>query len=199
MLEAEADAVFKHGVAGKTVLDIGANDGFFSFEAERRGASRVLATDHFHWSGPGWGNKGGFDYAHARLDSRISSLDIDVPKISPETVGMHDVVLFLGVLYHLRDPLAGLANAASVTSDLLVVETVTALGLLPWPAMRFYEGAELHGDPTNFWGPNRACLAAMARELGFKRVEITHHPLVRPHWRRPHSFSTSRAIMYAWR
>ena len=48
-----AERVFKHGVEGKSVLDIGAWDGFFSFEAERRGASRVLATDHFCWSGPG--------------------------------------------------------------------------------------------------------------------------------------------------
>lgn len=48
---------------GSSVLDIGAWDGFFSFEAERRGASRVLATDDFCWSGPGWGTKNGFDLA----------------------------------------------------------------------------------------------------------------------------------------
>src|SRR5215469_11279321 len=54
VLEKEAGVVFRHGVAGKSVLDIGAWDGWFSFEAERRGAARVLATDHFCWSGPGW-------------------------------------------------------------------------------------------------------------------------------------------------
>ena len=54
VLGAEAAVVFKHGVAGKRVLDIGAWDGFFSFEAERRGAAQVLATDHFCWSGAGW-------------------------------------------------------------------------------------------------------------------------------------------------
>ena len=200
VLEAEAGVIFKHGVAGKSVLDIGASDGFFSFEAERRGAARVLATDNFHWSGPGWGNKGGFDYAHARLGSKISSQDIDVPQISPETVGMHDVVLFLGVLYHVRDPLTALANAASVAGELLVVETVTALDLLPWPVMRFYEGDELGNDPTNFWAPNNRCLAGMARELGFKRVEMTGHPLTRPHWRRPDSFwKHNRVVMHAWR
>ena len=200
VLKTEADVVFKHGVAGKSVLDIGASDGFFSFEAERRGAAKVLATDHFHWSGPGWGNKGGFDYAHARLGSKIASLDIDVPQISPETVGVHDVVLFLGVLYHVKDPLTALANAASAAGELLVVETATALDILPWPVMRFYEGAELANDPTNFWCPNRRCLAGMARELDFKRVEITRHPLMRPHWRNPDLYwKHSRVVMHAWR
>ena len=68
VLRREAEAVFRHGVAGKSVLDIGAWDGWFSFEAERRGAARVLATDHYCWSGEGWGSKAGFDHAHARED-----------------------------------------------------------------------------------------------------------------------------------
>src|ERR1700760_2634834 len=70
VLATEAEVIFRHGVTGKRVLDIGAWDGFFSFEAERRGAARVLATDHFCWSGEGWGTKAGFDYAHAKLGSR---------------------------------------------------------------------------------------------------------------------------------
>ena len=50
-------------LAGRSVLDIGAWDGFFSFEAERRGASRVLAVDSYCWSGEGWGKKAGFELA----------------------------------------------------------------------------------------------------------------------------------------
>ena len=57
-------------LGGKTVLDVGAWDGFFSFEAERRGASRVLATDSYAWSGVDWGTKQGFELARARLGSR---------------------------------------------------------------------------------------------------------------------------------
>ena len=57
--QAAAAWTFRHGVQGRTVLDVGAWDGFYAFEAERRGASRVLATDHFCWSGPGWGTKDG--------------------------------------------------------------------------------------------------------------------------------------------
>ena len=50
-------------LAGQSVLDIGAWDGFFSFEAERRGASRVVAADHYSWHGRGWGSKAGFELA----------------------------------------------------------------------------------------------------------------------------------------
>jgi tRNA (mo5U34)-methyltransferase len=103
VISEEAKTIFKHGVSGKSVLDIGAWDGAFSFEAERRGARDVLATDHFCWSGPGWGSKEGFDFARQRLGSAVRSLDIDVPDLSIEAVGgQFDTVLFLGVLYHVN-------------------------------------------------------------------------------------------------
>jgi tRNA (mo5U34)-methyltransferase len=193
VLAKEADAIFRHRVADKTVLDVGSWDGFFSFEAEKRGAARVLATDHFCWSGPGWGTKAGFDYVHRRLGSRVESLDIDVPDISPETVGVFDVVLFLGVLYHVKDPLRCLERVASVTREQLVIETETALDILPWPVMRFYEGTELNNDATNFWAPNRRCLEGMLREVGFPRAEFAIHPTHGKHWRR------TRMIVHAWR
>jgi tRNA (mo5U34)-methyltransferase len=199
-LAIEAEVIFKHPVAGKRVLDIGAWDGFFSFEAERRGAASVLATDHFCWSGEGWGVKDGFDYAHRRLGSKVASLDIDVPQIGPETAGVHDVVLFLGVLYHVRDPLAALSHAASVCGEMLVVETATALDILPWPVMRYYVDRDLNDDPTNFWAPNRKCLEGMARDLGFKRIEFTGHPVTKPHWRAPELYwKHNRVFMHAWR
>ena len=200
VLAKEAEAIFQPGVAGKSVLDIGAWDGYFSFEAERRGARRVLATDHFCWSGPGWGTKAGFDYAHKKLGSKVESLGIDVPQISPQSVGSFDVVLFLGVLYHVKDPFASLEQVASVTGEMMVVETESAFDPFPWPLMRFYEGAELNNDPTNFWAPNKACLEAMFRELGFKRTEIKRHPCVRPSWRHPDLYwKRNRVIMHAWR
>ena len=200
VLQSEADLIFKHGVAGKSVLDIGAWDGFFSFEAERLGAARVLATDHFCWSGEGWGTKAGFDYAHARKTSKVEALDIDVPQITPATVGTFDVVLFLGVLYHVKDPFQCLEKVAAVTGEMLVIETETAFDLLPWPLMRFYEGAELNNDPTNFWAPNQACLKAMLREVGFRNFEVKTHPHVKASWREPDLYwKRSRVILHAWR
>ena len=176
VIQAEAAVTFKDGVAGKTVLDIGAWDGFFSFEAERLGASRVLATDHFCWSGPGWGTKDGFDYAHMMKKSKVESLDIDLPQISLETVGLWDVVLLLGVLYHLKDPYAGLELAAKVCSDTLIVETVTALNDFPESVARYYFKGELNKDATNFWAPNTLCLELMLKEIGFSEVEIIPSP-----------------------
>ena len=158
--------------AGKTVLDVGAWDGFFSFEAERRGAARVVATDSYSWSGQGWGTKAGFEFARAALGSRVEDLTIDVPDLSPERVGVFDVVFFLGVLYHVRHPLLALERVASVTRELLIVETVVDLLGYPRPAVAFYGGAELNRDPTNWWGPNIAATESMLRSVGFARVRV---------------------------
>ena len=73
-------------LAGQTVLDVGAWDGYYSFEMERRGAD-VLATDDYSWGGGGWGTKAGFDLAHEALGSNVRSLQIDPLDLSPEAVG----------------------------------------------------------------------------------------------------------------
>jgi tRNA (mo5U34)-methyltransferase len=158
-------------LAGCTVLDVGAWDGFFSFEAERRGAARVVATDHFSWSGGGWGTKAGFQLAKETLGSRVEDIDIDVMDLSPERVGRFDVVLFLGVLYHLRHPLLALERVASVTRQLLILETVVDLVGFRRPAMAFYPNTELSNDPTNWWGPNVPAVHGMLQTVGFRRVE----------------------------
>ncbi len=200
VLRKEAEVVFRHGVAGKSVLDIGAWDGWFSFEAERRGAARVLAADHFCWSGEGWGTKAGFDHAHARYGSKVETRDMNVQDMSAADPGVFDTVLFLGVLYHLKDPLAALEHAASVTGETLVVETVTAFDPFPWKLAGYFEGDEYNGDPTNFWAPNRRCLEAMLRDVGFKRVETVRNPNIVPHWRNPDLYwKHSRVITHARR
>ncbi len=156
--------------AGRTVLDIGAWDGFFSFEAERRGASRVVAADYYSWHGGGWGTKAGFELARQARASHVEDVDIDVMDLSPERVGVFDVVFFLGVLYHLRHPLLALERVASVTRDLLVVETVVDMVGVSRPAAAFYPGRDLNDDPTNWWGPNVPAVEGMLRSVGFGRV-----------------------------
>ncbi len=175
-LELEAAAAIPPDIAGKRCLDIGAWDGFFSFQAELRGARSVLATDHFSWSGDGWGTAEGFLLARELLASRVADLDIDALEIAESAVGRHDVVLFLGVLYHLRDPFEGLRAAASVCDGTLVVETTLHLHDVASPAMQFFPGSELDGDPTNWWSPNPRCLTEMLLALGFRRVDFTPHP-----------------------
>jgi tRNA (mo5U34)-methyltransferase len=187
-LQLEAGAIFKYSVKDKTVLDIGAWDGYFSFEAERRGARDVLATDHFCWSGSGWGTKAGFDYAHAKFGSKVRSIDLDVFALDSEVHGTFDVVLFLGVLYHLRNPLGGLELVARMAEDMAIIETAVAELDNSKAVLRYYAPHELNpGDPTNVFVPNYKALEGMLRLVGFRHVEIAASP------------SPTRAIAHAWK
>jgi tRNA (mo5U34)-methyltransferase len=176
-------------LAGKSVLDVGAWDGFYSFEAERRGAARVLATDHFCWSGEGWGTKEGFELARRARGSKVEDLEIDVLDLAPERVGgKFDVVLFLGVLYHMRHPLLALERVLSVTGDLLILETHVERLPMRRPFAAFYPGTELNDDPTSWWGPNIAAVEAMLRDAGFRQVDVPyrtplHHTALRVGYR----------------
>ena len=161
-------------LTGRSVLDIGAWDGFFSFEAERRGAARVLATDSFCWDGGGWGTIAAFDLARRALNSRVEDKWIQVLDLSPETVGVFDVVLFLGILYHMKHPLLTLERVASVTRDQLIMQTQVDMLGIDRPAMAFYPGTELNGDPTNWVGLNPAAVVAMLKTVGFERVDIIY-------------------------
>ena len=167
---------------GKSVLDIGCNGGFYSLEMKRRGADRVLGIDFDE------------DYLRqARFAAEISELDIEFRRLSVYDVGAlgerFDVVLFLGVLYHLRHPLLALDLIREhVTGDLLVFQSLqrgsatvdklekdydfwdTDMFERPgFPKLHFIEH-RYAGDPTNWWAPNRACSAAMLRSAGFDIV-----------------------------
>lgn len=192
---------------GLSVLDIGAWDGFYSFEAERRGAARVLATDDFCWGGPGWGTKAGFDLAHEAFNSRVESKEIPVLEISPDTVGQFDLVLFLGVLYHMRHPLLALERVASVTKRQLILETGTDMTWFRKPLLAYYPGDEAADDPTNWCGPNPAAVEGMLRTVGFTRVEV-HHRLapvralarsLRQTVEKRRLFLISRYVFHAWK
>jgi len=158
---------------GRSVLDVGAWDGFFSFEAERRGADRVVATDSYAWEHPG---KEGFELARRILGSKVEDKNLDVLELSTETVGTFDLVLFLGVLYHMKDPLIGLEHVASVTRDHLIVSTAVDLVWHRRPAVAFYPGSEYGNDPTNWWGPNTAAILGMLQAVGFQRVSLYTRP-----------------------
>jgi tRNA (mo5U34)-methyltransferase len=157
-------------MSGMSVLDVGAWDGFFSFECERRGAARVVATDWFAWHEAARGSKESFELARDALGSRVEDVEVKVEGLSPVQVGTFDLVLFVGVLYHLRNPLRALDAVASVTEGRLILETHVDLSLRGRPAAAFYPGEELHGDHTNWWGPNPAAVEGMLRAAGFTDV-----------------------------
>ena len=182
-------------LSGLSVLDIGAWDGFFSFEAERRSAARVVASDYYSWHGTGWGTgqgKAAFQLARETLKSRVEDIDIDVMDLAPERVGVFDVVLFLGVLYHLPNPLLALERVSSVTKKLLILETVVDMVGVGRPAAAFYPARELNEDPTNWWGPNHAAVRGMLTVAGFARVETLTPPRSAP-------LRAARAVVHALR
>ncbi|MGE0449570.1 MAG: class I SAM-dependent methyltransferase [Vicinamibacterales bacterium] len=185
-------------LTGRSVLDIGAWDGAFSFEAERRGASPVMAVDTFCWSGEGWGTKAGFDTARRILDSKVQDREVEVMDLSPETVGVYDLVLCLGVLYHMKHPLLTLERVASVCSNQLILWTQIDLAHLETAAMAFYPGTELNDDPTNWCGPNPACVIGMLQTAGFRRAECVYTWLAEP--KAPGlQAAQGNAIFHAWK
>ncbi|MGI9011852.1 MAG: DUF1698 domain-containing protein [Nitrososphaeraceae archaeon] len=158
-------------LSGKTVLDIGAWDGFFSFEAEHRGASRVLAIDGYIWK---QGGKEGFNLARKVLSSTVEDQEMDVMDISPRNIGVFDTVLFLGVFYHLRHPLLALEKISSVTKNKLIIETHGELIGGKRPNMVFYPEDEMNNDPTNWWGPNPSAISSMLQDVGFQRTKCIY-------------------------
>lgn len=178
-------------LTGKTVLDIGTADGFMAFECERRGTAKVVAVDSFvtsNWVLPfAWATgRAGFDLAHEALGSNVQAVECEVLDLDPADLGTFDVVLFLGVLYHMRHPLLALERAAAMTHDLLIVESYIVEDDSNIPAMRFFPGNELNNDPTNWWGPNVACIEAMLQVIGFSSVELV-------------SVGNTRAVVHARR
>jgi tRNA (mo5U34)-methyltransferase len=179
-----ADAI-SPDLAGHSVLDIGCNAGFYSMEMKRRGAVRVLGIDSED------------EYLHqARFAAEVNGLDIEFRNLSVYDVALlaekFDVVLFMGVFYHLRHPLLALDLIHEhVTRDTLVFQSMQRGSNTVAPVERDYDFWEiahfdlpgypkLHfveqryaDDPTNWWIPNRACVEAMLRSAGF---EITGHP-----------------------
>jgi len=180
---------FSHAIppdlTGRTVLDIGCNAGFYSIEMKSRGASRVVGIDSDE------------EYlAQARFASEISGCKVEFRRLSVYDVASlgerFDIVLFMGVLYHLRHPLLALDLIHEhVTRDMLVfqsmqrgpknVDGVNAdyhfwetehFDQPGYPKMYFVEH-KYADDPTNWWIPNRACAEAMLRSAGFA---ITAHP-----------------------
>lgn len=152
-------------LTGKRVLDIGCWDGFYSFECERRGAE-VVAVDCWR--------PDGFFLAHEALRSRVQFHELSVYQLSRAELGKFDIVLFLGVLYHLRHPLLALERVCEMTDDFALIEThvIDNARAANFPVIEFYEWDELGGQYDNWCGPNTVGLLALTRSAGFVRPEV---------------------------
>jgi tRNA (mo5U34)-methyltransferase len=193
----------------KSVLDIGAWDGAYSFLAEREGAARVVALDHFAWGvdmearNAYWaecasagvlpdhskdqvefwrpdlpGKRGGFDLAHRAYHSKVDSRVADFTTMDLTTLGTFDVVLYLGVLYHMPEPLTCLKRVREVTKDVAAVASL-ALDLPNMNDQRlvqFQPGNELGDDFGNWYLPTISALQALCQAAGFARTEVVCGP-----------------------
>lgn len=165
---------------GMRVLDIGASDGYYSILLKKRGAKEVVAVDH---RPP---DKTGFPVLKELYDVDVKYYTDSVYNISPERYGYFDVVLCLGILYHLRNPLLLLDRIRAVCTNELYVEShaidnyfiewkhgrPSSFSKLPGelaetPLMQFYVKDELNNDYSNWWGPNLACLEKMLQSANF--------------------------------
>ncbi|MHB8148049.1 MAG: class I SAM-dependent methyltransferase [Vulcanimicrobiaceae bacterium] len=159
---------------GMRVLDIGCAEGFFSFEAERRGAAQVVAIDSFE------GSIERFNLVRLALGSKVNAYLCNVYDLSPKTFGTFDLVMFFGVLYHVKHPWYALEKISAVCSGALLLQTLVT----EEPAYRDLSLSWFHPfgiesgppenrqlDPTVFWVPTPECTRNLVRAAGFTDVE----------------------------
>lgn len=152
----------------KKVLDIGCFDGYYSFMASKMGASSVVGIDIGPWKQQLW--KTHFDYVMQKDNIHNTySFQMDFFNWTDSTT--KDIVLFMGVLYHLKNPILALEKLRKITAGKLVLESHIDCNDLNYPAMKYYPGKELNNDPTNWWGPNAECIQEMMTTCGFKNIK----------------------------
>ena len=177
-------------LSGRRVLDIGAWNGCLSFECERRGAREVVALEPADPAGTGF-----HKIRDAIGSRRVRCVRGTVYDLDPQKLGYFDLVLFCGVLYHLRYPLLGIDNIRRVCTGDVYVETVVSdaqlllrdeggikvvpmetisPALLSTPLWQFYQNDELGNDSTNWFGPNITAVIQAFESAGFDTTLIKH-------------------------
>ncbi|MBS1713335.1 MAG: DUF1698 domain-containing protein [Armatimonadetes bacterium] len=193
-------------MTGMRVLDVGAWDGYWTFEALKRGAKEVVAIDDFSdYLGSleeddrkAWGT---FDLCREALgygEDVCKRIEMSVYEVTEDRLGRFDVVFFFGTLYHLRHPLLALDFLSAVCDREIFIETAVLDDFSPYqgglgkgypggqPLMEFYPNNEYGDNTTNWWAPSLACLGLMTMSAGFPDVKVwklSDQPTELPHCR----------------
>jgi tRNA (mo5U34)-methyltransferase len=197
-------------LSGWTALDIGCNAGFYTFELARRGAQVTgVEVDPHYLRQARWVAE------QTGLDDRVEFRQMQVYELA-HTAETWDLVLFMGVFYHLRYPMLGMDIVTQKVRRMLVFQTLSVPGEEVientydrslnerdelrepgWPSMAFFEH-RFAGDLTNWWAPNHAGVEAMIRSCGLR---VTNRPdpeiyLAEPDPDRPSCMTTWNAAEY---
>lgn len=172
---------------GLRVLDVGAWDGYWTFEALKRGAREVVAIDDFsdflglieNNDRCAWET---FDLCKVALgytDDVCKRYDMSVYDVTEDNLGRFDVVFFFGTLYHLRHPLLALDKLSAICEREIYVESAILDDYSPYQGgighgylgdqmiMEFYPGKEYGNNDSNWWVPTLFCMAQMVHAAGF--------------------------------
>jgi len=177
----------------KTFLDIGCNEGYFSFEAEKRGAKRVLAMD----KSPAAREK--FMLLRQLFRSKVEFEAADLSGVTAESLGRFDIVLFLAVFHHLRYPFQAIDLIYVLTRDVAVMEFVEAVPQtesdIAVLVRKLSKKGHLHMLPT------RQFTIDMLSRAGFSKIEVigTHREHIPGAYRNMPGFSERRMLLKAWR
>jgi tRNA (mo5U34)-methyltransferase len=185
---AQLEAAFPSDLGGASVLDVGSNAGYFSIQLKRRGAGRVVGLEpdpRYRKQAEACSGYWGLDIAHVDMDAH------DMGRIEEA----FDIVMFLGILYHLRSPLQVLEQVGRICRDAVVLETEfipddpdNCVSVRQGPQgaarltkcregmMKFVEGAELNSDGSNWWVPDTECVKGMLRTVGFTHFSTPFSP-----------------------
>lgn len=179
-------------LTGMRVLDVGSWDGYWAFEALKRGAKEVLAIDDFsdylglldERDRRAWET---FDFCRETLgysEAVCQREELSVYNATEDRIGRFDVVFFFGTLYHLRYPMLAMDVLSSVCDSQIFIETAVLDDYSPYqgglghgypgaqPVMEFYPTTELGGNTTNWWAPTLSCLGLMTMAAGFDQVKV---------------------------
>ena len=193
-------------LTGKRILDIGAWDGYWTFEALRRGAKEVIAIDDFSdYIGildkrdrKAWET---FDLCRSALgysEDICKRIEMSVYDIAENKLGLFDTVFFFGTIYHLRHPLWALDKISAICKDEILVESAILDDFSPYKGgfgngypgqqmvMEFYPDNQYASNITNWWVPTLNCLMGMVYSAGFKVVQgwkLTDKPVELAHCR----------------
>jgi tRNA (mo5U34)-methyltransferase len=163
-----SDLMLPDDLQGARILEIGPADGYFTKMLSSRGAE-VVAVDYaakdFY----------GFAVMERLAQTAFDFRQINIFDIDPAALGAFDIVICLGVLYHLPDPLRGLWTLSKISAPKLILETLVSTKYGEEGVAEYIPGVSPNGDYTNFWAPTTKCCEMMLGDVGYLVEGIARH------------------------